>query len=194
MKDGKRLSFTLLANNGNEVRRDIATLVQDDLKKIGVEVKVEIYEWSVLLKRFVNKGEFDAIVLGWGLGNDFDQYAIWHSSQTHPEELNFVGYNNTEVDHLLTDLRQEYSRPEIIRLAAKLQKTIYEDQPYTFLFVPEGTSVMWKNSYRIRRPGSKPGEWIDSPVTMTKAGWDYDMEWFYRPEYTPKIPATQTIK
>ncbi len=194
MKDGKRLSFTLLANNGNEVRRDIATLVQDDLKKIGVEVKVEIYEWSVLLKRFVNKGEFDAIVLSWGLGNDFDQYAIWHSSQTHPEELNFVGYNNTEVDHLLTDLRQEYSRPEIIRLAAKLQKTIYEDQPYTFLFVPEGTSVMWKNSYRIRRPGSKPGEWIDSPVTMTKAGWDYDMEWFYRPEYTPKIPATQTIK
>ena len=194
MKDGKRLSFTLLANNGNEVRRDIATLVQDDLKKIGVEVKVEIYEWSVLLKRFVNKGEFDAIVLGWGLGNDFDQYAIWHSSKTHPEELNFVHYKNPEVDHLLTDIRQEYSRPEILRLAAKLQQTIYADQPYIFLFVPEGTSVMWKNSYRIRRPGSKPGEWIDSPVTMTKAGWNYDIEWFYRPEYIPKIPATQIIK
>ena len=194
MKDGKRLSFTLLANNGNEVRRDIATLVQDDLKKIGVEVKVEIYEWSVLLKRFVNKGEFDAIVLGWGLGNDFDQYAIWHSSKTHPEELNFVHYKNPEVDHLLTDIRQEYSRPEILRLATKLQQTIYADQPYIFLFVPEGTSVMWKNSYRIRRPGSKPGEWIDSPVTMTKAGWNYDIEWFYRPEYIPKIPATQIIK
>ena len=186
VKDGKRLSFTLLANNGNDVRRDIATLVQDDLRKIGVEVKVEIYEWSVLLKRFVNKGEFDAIVLGWGLGNDYDQYAIWHSSKTHPEELNFVHYKNPEVDHLLTDLRQEYSRPEILRLTAKLQQTIYADQPYIFLFVPEGTSVMWKNSYRIRRPGSKPGEWIDSPVTMTKAGWNYDMEWFYRPEYPPK--------
>ena len=187
VKDGKRLSFTLLANNGNDVRRDIATLVQDDLRKIGVEVKVEIYEWSVLLKRFVNKGEFDAIVLGWGLGNDYDQYAIWHSSKTHPEELNFVHYKNPEVDHLLTDLRQEYSRPEILRLTAKLQQTIYADQPYIFLFVPEGTSVMWKNSYRIRRPGSKPGEWIDSPVTMTKAGWNYDMEWFYRPEYPPKV-------
>ncbi len=189
VKDGKRLSFTLLANNGNDVRRDIATLVQDDLRKIGVEVKVEIYEWSVLLKRFVNKGEFDAIVLGWGLGNDYDQYAIWHSSKTHPEELNFVHYKNPEVDHLLTDLRQEYSRSEILRLTAKLQQTIYADQPYIFLFVPEGTSVMWKNSYRIRRPGSKPGEWIDSPVTMTKAGWNYDMEWFYRPEYPPKVES-----
>lgn len=186
VKDGKRFSFTLLANNGNEVRRDIATLLQDDLKQVGIEVKVEIYEWAVLLKRFVNKGEFDAIVLGWGLGYDFDQYGIWHSSQTHPEELNFIGYNNPEVDQLLTDLRQEYARPEIIRLAGKLQQAIYADQPYLFLFVPEGTSVMWKGSYRIRRPGPSPGEWIDSPVTMTKAGWSYDMEWFYRPEYAPK--------
>jgi peptide/nickel transport system substrate-binding protein len=186
VKEGKRFSFTLLANNGNEVRRDIATLVQDDLKQVGIEVKVEIYEWAVLLKRFVNKGEFDAIVLGWGLGYDFDQYGIWHSSQTHPEELNFIGYKNPEVDHLLTDLRQEYARPEIIRLAGKLQQAIYGDQPYLFLFVPEGTSVMWKGSYRIRRPGPSPGEWIDAPVTMTKAGWSYDMEWFYRPEYAPK--------
>jgi peptide/nickel transport system substrate-binding protein len=185
VKEGKRFSFTLLANNGNEVRRDIATLVQDDLKQVGIEVKVEIYEWAVLLKRFVNKGEFDAIVLGWGLGYDFDQYGIWHSSQTHPEELNFIGYKNPEVDHLLADLRQEYARPEIIRLAGKLQHAIYADQPYLFLFVPEGTSVMWKGSYRIRRPGPSPGEWIDSPVTMTKAGWSYDLEWFYRPEYAP---------
>ncbi len=189
VKDGKRLSFTLLANNGNEIRRDIATLVQDDLKQVGVEVKVEIYEWAVLLKRFVNKGEFDAIVLGWGLGNDFDQYAIWHSSQTHPEELNFVDYKNPEVDHLLSDLRQEYSRPEILKLAGELQQTIYNDQPYLFLFVPESTSVLWKNSYRLRQPGSKAGEWIDSPITMTKAGWSYNMEWFYRPEYPPKTEA-----
>jgi ABC-type transport system substrate-binding protein len=186
VKDGKRFTFTLLANNGNEVRRDIATLVQDDLKQVGIEVKVEIYEWAVLLKRFVNKGEFDAIVLGWGLGYDFDQYGIWHSSQNHPEELNFIGYSNPRVDHLLTDLRQEYGRPEIISVAARIQQAIYADQPYLFLFVPEGTSVMWKGSYRIRRPGPKPGEWIDSPVTMTKAGWSYDMEWFYRPEYAPK--------
>ena len=184
VKDGKRFSFTLLANNGNEVRRDIATLVQDDLKQIGIEVKVEIYEWAVLLKRFVNKGEFDAIVLGWGLGYDFDQYSIWHSSQTHPEELNFVGFSDPKVDRLLTDLRQEYARPEIIRIAGQLQSSIYEQQPYLFLFVPEGTEVMWKGAYRLRHPGPD-GTWADEPVHMTKAGWSYDMEWFYRPEYPP---------
>jgi hypothetical protein len=94
------------------------------------------------------------------------------------------------VDHLLNDLRQEYRRPEILKMAGELQQTIYNDQPYTFLFVPESTSVMWKGSYRIRQPGQKPGEWIDTPVMMSKAGWSYNMEWFYRSEYPPKTLAT----
>ena len=34
---GERFAFTLITNNGNEIRRDIATLVQDDLKKLGIE-------------------------------------------------------------------------------------------------------------------------------------------------------------
>lgn len=185
VKNGKRFSITLLSSNGNEVRRDIATLVQDDLKKVGVEVKIEIYEWAVMLKRFVNKGEFDAVVLGWGLGYDFDQYAIWHSSQSHPGELNFIGYSNPGADRLLTDLRQEYDREKTIRLAGKLQSLVYSQQPYLFLFVAEGTEVMWKGAYRVRHPGPD-GTWIDEPVHLSKAGWSYDLEWFYRPEYPPQ--------
>jgi ABC-type transport system substrate-binding protein len=82
-KDGQRFSFTLITNNGNEIRRDIATLVQDDLKKLGIEVNIELYEWAVFLKNFINKGSFDAMVLGWALGPDYDQYQIWHSSQSN---------------------------------------------------------------------------------------------------------------
>lgn len=73
-------------------------------------MKVELYEWTVFLKNHVNKGDFDAIVLGWSLGNSFDQYQIWHSSQTNPEQLNVVGYKNLEVDSLLESIRQEYRR------------------------------------------------------------------------------------
>jgi ABC-type transport system substrate-binding protein len=99
--------------------------------------------------------------------------------------LNFVGFSDPKVDHLLTDLRQEYARPEIISLASKLQQVIYAQQPYLFLFVPEGTEVMWKGAYRLCHP-APDGSWIDEAVHMTKAGWSYDMEWFYRPEYPPK--------
>ena len=186
-KNGQRFSFTLITNNGNEVRRDIATLAQDGLKKIGIEVKVELYEWAVFLKNHVNKRDFDAMVLGWSLGNSFDQYQIWHSSQANPEQLNVVGYKNAEADRLLNDIRQEYNRQTIIRMAGELQNIIYQDQPYLFLYVPEGTSVMWKDTYRIRRPDGKGG-WLDTPLEMTKAGWTFWSDWFYRPEFADRLP------
>lgn len=188
VKDGQRFSFTLITNNGNEIRRDIATLAQDGFKKIGVEVKVELYEWAVFLKNHVNKGDFDAIVLGWSLGYDYDQFQIWHSSQANPEQLNVVSYKNLEVDKLLESIRQEYNRDKIISMAGRMQSIIYREQPYLFLYVPQGTTVMWKDSYRIFRPDGKGG-WIDSPVEMTKAGWSFWSDWFYRPEFKDRLPA-----
>ncbi len=182
VKDGKRFAFTLITNNGNVIRSDIATLVQENLRAVGIEVTVEMYEWAVFLKRFVNQGEFDAVVLGWALGQGFDQFQIWHSTQTEPERLNMVGYQSKEADRLLESIREEFDREEIIRQCGELQQLIYNDQPYLFLFVPEGTSVMWKDAFRVKRPGPD-GTWIDEPVTMTKAGWSHYLEWFYRPEY-----------
>lgn len=186
-KDGQRFSFTLISNSGNEIRKDIATLVQDGFRDLGIEVKVELYEWAVFLKNHINKGDFDAMVLGWVLGNDFDQFQIWHSSQTGPEQLNVVGYKNPEVDRLLEKIRQEYDRDKVIELAGLIQNIIYREQPYLFLYVPQGTSVMWKNTYRIRRP-APGGGWIDTPVEMTKAGWSYWSDWFYRPEFSDFLP------
>ncbi|MEX1119990.1 MAG: ABC transporter substrate-binding protein, partial [Terrimicrobiaceae bacterium] len=179
-------SFTLITNNGNEIRRDIATLVQDNLRQIGIEVKIEMYEWAVFLRNFINKGEFDAMVLGWALGPDYDQYQIWHSSQANPEQLNVVGYNNPKVDRLLEQIRQEYQRTKIVSMAGKMQEIIYRQQPYLFLYVPESTSVVWKDSFRIRRPVD--GGWVDTPIEMTKAGWSYFSDWFYRPEFASKLP------
>ena len=182
VKDGQRFAFTLITNNGNVIRSDIATLVQENLRAVGIEVTVEMYEWAVFLKRFVNQGEFDAVVLGWALGQGFDQFQIWHSSQAEPERLNMVGYQSKEADRLLESVREEFDRDEIIRQCGELQQLIYDDQPYLFLFVPEGTSVMWKDAFRVKRPGPD-GTWIDEPVKMTKAGWSHYLEWFYRPEY-----------
>lgn len=190
-KDGTRFSFTLITNNGNEVRRDIATLAQDGLRQLGIEARVELYEWAVFLKNHINKGDFDAMVLGWSLGHGYDQYQIWHSSQANPEQLNIVGYKNPEVDSLLEEIRQEYNRDDIISMAGRLQRIIYRDQPYLFLYVPEGTSVMWRDAYRIRRPDGGGG-WLDTPVTMTKAGWAYWSDWFYRPEFADRLPADTT--
>jgi peptide/nickel transport system substrate-binding protein len=92
--------------------------------------------------------------------------------------MNYVGYKNPEVNHLLTALQRVYNHEKIIQLAGELQQLIYDDQPYLFLFVPQTTLIMPRGAYRICYPTDHG--FIDSPIRMTKAGWNYNLEWFYR--------------
>lgn len=184
-KNGERFAFTLLTNQGNELRKDIMTLVQRDLRQVGIEVRTQIYEFAVFIEQYVNTKDFDAVVLAWSLGLDYDQYQIWHSSQSNPRQLNFVSYKNPEVDALLEALRVEYDRDSIIEMAGQLQRIIYEDQPYLFLFVPNSASVVWKDEFRVLRP--EGGEWMEEPIRMTPAGFQVYQEWFYRPDHPPAM-------
>lgn len=52
-RNGKTFSFTLITNSGNDTRRDIGVIVQRQLREIGIDVKFELYEWSVFLKNFI---------------------------------------------------------------------------------------------------------------------------------------------
>lgn len=142
-KDGERLAFKLITNNGNPQRKAIMTVAQDAWRRIGVEVVTQAFEWTVFLSQFVNALDFDAIVLGWTGGDlDPDIYPIWHSSQTHPFQLNFGGYRSAEADALIDAIRIEYDEARQIELAHRLHRRIAEDQPYVFLYAPRATQVL----------------------------------------------------
>lgn len=66
------------------------------------------------------------------MGIDPDLYQIWHSSQSGPQQLNFVGYHNSKADELIVRIRQEYNRNQQRDLTHELHRVIAEDQPYTF--------------------------------------------------------------
>ncbi|MGE0473987.1 MAG: ABC transporter substrate-binding protein, partial [Nitrospirales bacterium] len=104
-KNGKIFEFNLITNNGNPIRKNLMTIAQNAWKKIGVKANTQVFEWAVFLNDFVNTGDFDAVVLGWGMTIDPDLYQIWHSSQAGPQQLNFVGYNNPRVDEIIVRIR-----------------------------------------------------------------------------------------
>ena len=80
-RDGKPLAFTILTNQGNEQRILTATVIQSQLRAIGVDVRIRTVEWAAFIREFVNKGRFDAVLLGWTIPQDPDIYQVWHSSQ-----------------------------------------------------------------------------------------------------------------
>jgi ABC-type transport system substrate-binding protein len=136
-KGGKTLSFTMVTNAGNPQRKAIMTIAQDAWSKLGVDVKIQDFEWTVFLEDFIQKSNFDAVVLGWGGGgSNPDIHAIWHSSQTHAYEHNYIGYQSAEADELIMKIRTTYDPKETVELAHRLHRVIAGDQPYTFLYEP----------------------------------------------------------
>lgn len=141
-KNGENFEFTIITNQGNDERIKIAEIIQRRLKDIGIKVKIKVVEWSVLLTEFLDKRNFDAILMGWSLGRDPDNYDIWHSSKTREGEFNFINYKNAEVDKLLEDARRRFNQEERKLDYQKIQQVLYEDQPYMFLYVSNSLPIL----------------------------------------------------
>ena len=149
VKDGLRFSFTLLVNQGNAERIKSAILIQSQLKALGVEVKIRAVEWAAFINEFVNKGFFDALILGWNITNDPDIFDVWHSSRAFAGGLNFIGYDNPEVDALLEEGRSTFDQTVRKKCYDRIQEILHEEQPYCFLYVPYSLSALHKRFHGI---------------------------------------------
>ena len=65
-------------------------------------------EWFTFIHEYIDKKNFEAIVMGWQLGRDPDNYAMWHSSQQKEGQYNFCGYENPQVDQWLIAARETF--------------------------------------------------------------------------------------
>lgn len=167
-KNGQPMRFTLITNSGNDLRKAILAITQDSWRQLGIEVRTDMVEWAVFINERINKRDFDAVVLGWSMGIDPDLYQIWHSSQTGPHQLNFVGFQNPEADELIVRIRQEYRHEEQVRLCRRLHEIIANEQPYTFLYVTRWTAVLDKRIVIMDR--DQEGNPIYRRITPTRTG------------------------
>jgi len=150
-KEGQPFNFTIRTNQGNEERKKLAELIQQRLKEIGVQTDIQTIEWAAFLKEYIKQKRFDAIILGWGTGIDPDQYPIWHSSQTGPDQLNQISYANPEVDALLEKGRTTCTQKDRVPIYHRIQEILAEDQPLIFLYFNDALPAV---SSRVR--GIKP--------------------------------------
>ena len=174
-KDGKPFVFELVLSQGNETRQKCAEIIQRQLAEVGIAVKIRVLEWAAFINDFITKRRFDAVILGWTIPPDPDAYDVWHSSKTAPEELNFISYKNAEVDELLEKGRSTFNQRERKKYYDRFQEILAEDQPYTFLYVPDELTIINK---RFR--GIEP-----API-----GLDYNFIKWYVPRDEQKFVMT----
>ncbi|HKJ82569.1 MAG TPA: peptide-binding protein, partial [Mariprofundaceae bacterium] len=149
-KSGRKLSFTILTNNGNKQRADAAIIIQQRLKEVGIAVKVRLVEWSAFINHFINKRNFEAVILGWSLSPEPDQYSIWHSSQTGPRQFNFLSYANATVDKDLVAATRTFDRTKRKEYYDEMQVELHKDVPVVFLFAPYSLPAIHKRIHGIK--------------------------------------------
>ena len=181
-KDGRRMQFTLITNQGNNLRKAILSVAQDSWRKIGIDVRTDVLEWAVFIQERVNKLDFDALILGWAMGIEPDLYQIWHSSQTGPNQLNFVAFRNEEADDLIIKIRQEYDHEKQVAYCHRLHEIIAKEQPYTFLYVGKWTAILDKRI--VIKDRDPDGKIRYSRIKPTKTGnyTFYFNKWIKLPE------------
>lgn len=143
-KDGRRFSFTVLVNQGNKERETVLLILQEQWKKLGIDIKIRTVEWATFINEFVLKGQYDAVILAWNILEDPDICDVWHSSAIRQNGLNFVHFRNAEADMLLEKGRSTADRTERKAYYDRLQEILHEEQPYLFLYVPYALPMVQK--------------------------------------------------
>ena len=155
--EGTPLALGLITNSGNETRENICLILQDQLGEIGVDIQFEALEWNAFLGQLVGQ-TFDMCVVGWtSMGNDPDDEGTFASQNDLPDAaFNFNSYYNPEVDELLKQGKTAPGCSPEVRgeFYKQVQQHIYDDSPYTFLYVPRDILA-----YNKRIGGMNPGPW-----------------------------------
>jgi len=131
-KNGKRFSFVLCTNAGNARRNYACTIIQQNLREIGIECKIEQQETNVFFQNLQER-KLGAWMAGWAIGLEIDPLDVW-GSDLKKSRFNFPGFINPRIDQLCelakSKMRTEDARPYWV----EYQKILHEEQPITFLY------------------------------------------------------------
>ncbi len=135
MIDGKKVQFSceLCISNG-PIYESIANDVANAMYPAGIKVNVRTFEYGVL-SEIVAAHKFDLYLGAWqGSFVTEDYKQIWHSSSYLNGGSNYVGYGTPASDALVDSIRVTLDATKRIAMEKRLQKMVYDDQPYVFLF------------------------------------------------------------
>ena len=141
--DGKTVEFAILTSSSNADRTKMATLIQDDLKQLGMRVQVVPLEFRSLIDRITQTKQYDACVLGL-ISFDADPNSdlnVWLSrGATHlwnPLQARPATPWEAEIDRLLDAQLTATSYEQRKKLYDRVQEILAANQPMIFLASPD---------------------------------------------------------
>lgn len=138
---------TTLSTNENKQRSDMATIIKEQLSEVGIDVSINVLEWSAY-NDLIKNSQQDMFIIAWIADSpdpDTFMYPCFHSSAAG-EGGNYSFLNDPEMDDLLDRARQSQDDAERADLYAQAQQraidvTAWVPQHYSELLVGAQANV-----------------------------------------------------
>jgi peptide/nickel transport system substrate-binding protein len=163
---GIRLHLTLKTSTDEQYRL-IAAALQDQWRRVGIDLELRPLEQATLLSDAL-KGNFQLNLLRWvGATSDPDFFEFAFSSKRFPPDgANRGHYRNPRIDALTDQIRTEMDREKRKALCSQVQKILADDLPYLPLWFPDVVSVHRRT---MGDPPLSPTADFDFLATLTSA-------------------------
>jgi len=116
------------------VEGPLGILVQAQLKKIGIDLKVEKLEVATYIDRVFNRKDFTIMICGSTAGSDPDILLRRYFHSESPR--NILNYKNPEIDRLLDEAATTYDFEKRKELYHRIGKILIEDSSMVMLVQP----------------------------------------------------------
>jgi peptide/nickel transport system substrate-binding protein len=141
-KDGLRLAFSMSTTAGNKAREQAQQLVQQNFKKINVDMSIKNMPASVVWGDYTIKSQFDTLIVEWEpiLFPDPD-YGDRIRSTSIPAKggngSNYVQYQNPEIDKLCREGVSVIDQPTRKAIYDKIQEILLDDMPFAPIYASQ---------------------------------------------------------
>jgi peptide/nickel transport system substrate-binding protein len=162
---GHPVKFSILTNAGNDARLKMATLIQQDLAAVGMQVNVVTLDFPALIERLMHTQDYEACLLG--LENvDADpneMMNVWLSSspnhQWSPAEKTPATAWEAEIDKEMN--LQATSPKDAVRKAAvdRVQQIVADEEPFIYLVYPNALVAISPRLEGVQPAVIEPGLW-----------------------------------
>jgi len=131
-KGGRKFSLALKITAGDQLRSNIATIVQNELRALKIDVQIEQVERSVFWKDLMQK-KYDAWIAGFSVPLQMQLDEIW-GSDLRQSPFNLVSFRNRRVDEILKEAKRIQKETDHAAAWKEFQVILYNEQPCTFLY------------------------------------------------------------
>jgi peptide/nickel transport system substrate-binding protein len=139
---GRPVEFSIITSSSNSQRMKMATLLQDDLSHLGMQVHVVPLEFRAMIDRVFQSFDYDAAIMGLGGGDadpnpEMNVWAfagtshLWHLGETKP-----ASDWERELDQLMQQQMVTLDYTKRKQLYDRAQQLIADNLPFVFLGTP----------------------------------------------------------